>query len=75
MEARETKCCFDINVVYTDQQPAGFQDWVDTVKFEDCRVTLPDGSSIDIRMYLDMNKTFDNGAFTQYLLNRYNETL
>jgi len=71
----DSECCFEINVVYTDQQPVGFEDWVTTCKFEKCRVTLPDGSSIDIRIYLDMSKNFDNGAFTQYLLNRYKETL
>lgn len=69
----ETDCCFDIEVIYNDQQPIGFQDWSQLIKYCKCRVTLPDNTSIDIRMYIDLNGVFDNNAFTNFLLNRYSE--
>ena len=64
---------FNIEVIYNDQQPIGFEDWSKTITKDKCRVTLPDNTSIDIRMYLDLNGVFDNNAFTNFLLNRYNE--
>ena len=68
------QCCdFDIEVIYHDQQPDGFEDWSKTITKDKCRVTLPDNTSIDIRMYIDLNGVFDNNDFTNFLLNRYNE--
>ena len=69
----EQDCCFNIEVIYNDQQPIGFEDWSKNITKDKCRVTLPDNTSIDIRMYLDLNGVFDNNAFTNFLLNRYNE--
>lgn len=70
------QCCdFDIEVIYNDQQPIGFEDWSQTLIYEKCRVTLPDNTSIDIRMYIDLNGRFDNYAFTNFLVNYYKETL
>lgn len=69
----ETECCFDIEVIYNDQQPIGFEDWSKTIIRDKCRVTLPDNTSIDIRMYIDLNGVFNNYDFTNFLLNRYNE--
>jgi hypothetical protein len=71
----ETECCFPIEVIYNDQQPIGFENWSQLITYEKCRVTLPDKSSIDIRMYIDLNGVFNNYDFTNFLLNRYNETL
>ena len=68
------QCCdFNIEVIYNDQQPDGFEEWSKIITKDKCRVTLPDNTSIDIRMYLDLNGVFDNNAFTNFLLNRYNE--
>ena len=68
------QCCdFNIEVIYNDQQPIGFEDWSQLITKDKCRVTLPDNTSIDIRMYIDLNGVFDNNAFTNFLLNRYNE--
>lgn len=69
----ETECDFDIEVIYNDQQPEGFEDWSKTIVRDKCRVTLPDNTSIDIRMYIDLNGVFNNYDFTNFLLNRYNE--
>ena len=68
------QCCdFNIEVIYNSQQPIGFEDWSKTITKDKCRVTLPDNTSIDIRMYIDLNGVFDNNDFTNFLVNRYNE--
>ena len=68
------QCCdFDIEVIYNNQQLIGFEDWSQLITKDKCKVTLPDNTSIDIRMYIDLNGVFDNNAFTNFLLNRYNE--
>ena len=68
------QCCdFDIKVIYNDQQPEGFEDWSKTITKDKCRVTLPDNTSIDIKMFIDINNRFKNNDFTNYLVNRFNE--
>ena len=68
------QCCdFNIEVIYNDQQPIGFEDWSQLITKDKCRVTLPDNTSIDIKMFIDLNGVFDNNDFTNFLLNRYNE--
>ena len=68
------QCCdFDIEVIYNSQQPEGFEDWSQLINKDKCRFTLPDNTSIDIRMYIDLNGAFDNNTFTNFLLNKYNE--
>lgn len=69
----EQDCCFDIEVIYNDQQPDGFEDWSKLITYCKCRVTLPDNTSVDIRMYIDSNGVFNNYDFTNFLLNRYKE--
>ena len=69
----EQDCCFNIEVIYNDQQPIGFEDWSQLITYEKCRVTLPDNTSVDIRMYIDLNGVFNNYDFTNFLLNRYKE--
>ena len=69
----EQYCNFNIEVIYNDQQPVGFEDWSKTITKDKCRVTLPDNTSIDIRMYIDLNGVFKNNDFTNFLVNRYKE--
>lgn len=71
----ETDCCFDIVIIYNSQQPIGFEDWSKTIIKNKCRVTLPDNTSVDIKMFIDINDRFKNNDFTNFLLNRYNETI
>jgi hypothetical protein len=71
----ETECCFDKEILYNSQQPIGFEDWSKLITYCKCRATLPDKTSIDIRMYIDINGRFDNAAYTNFILNRYNEIL
>ena len=68
------QCCdFDIEVIYNDQQPIGFKDWSQLITYNKCRAFLPDNSSIDIRMYIDLNGVFNNYDFTNFLVNRFKE--
>ena len=68
------QCCdFNIEVIYNDQQPIGFEDWSQLITKDKCRVTLPDNTSIDIKIFIDINNRFKNNDFTNFLVNRYNE--
>ena len=68
------QCCdFDIEVIYNSQQPEGFEDWSRLITKDKCKVTLPDNTSIDIKMFIDINNRFKNNDFTNFLVNRYNE--
>ena len=69
----EQDCCFNIEIIYNDQQPIGFEDWSQLINKDKCRVTLPDNTSIDIRMYIDINDRFKNNDFTNFLVNRFKE--
>ena len=68
------QCCdFNIEVIYNSQQPEGFEDWSQLINKDKCRVTLPGNTSIDIRMYIDLNGVFNNYDFTNFLVNRFKE--
>ena len=68
------QCCdFDIEVIYNSQQPEGFEDWSRLITKDKCKVTLPDNTSIDIKMFIDINNRFKNNDFTNYIVNRFNE--
>ena len=71
----EQDCCFNIEVIYNDQQPIEFEDWSKLLTYDKCRVTLPDNTSIDIRMFIDINDRFNNINFTNFLLNRFKDIL
>ena len=68
------QCCdFNIEVIYNEQQPEGFEDWSQLIIYNKCRALLPDTTSVDIRIYIDINGVFKNNDFTNFLVNRYNE--
>ena len=64
---------FKAEVIVRDTDPAGFQTWAN--KMEQCKYMayLADGTYINVQMFIDMNDVFDNGAYTNFLLNKYNE--
>ena len=67
-------CCdFDKSVLVDDQQPTGFQEWCENITHNKCRFTLPDNTSYDIKMFVDMSGNFNSGSYTTFLENRYNE--
>lgn len=69
----EQDCDFNIEIIYNDQQPIGFEVWSKTIVQNKCRVTLPDNTSVDIKMYIDVNGVFKNNDFTNFLVNRFLE--
>ena len=66
-------CDFEKELVFTDQQPSGFEAWTEGITYDECKYILPDGSKGDLKTFVDHQGRFDNGAFTVYLLNRFNE--
>ena len=64
---------FEAEVQYTKEQPDGFKAWAK--KIEQCKyhILLPDGSETHAKLFIDVNKRFDNFEFTRYILNRYME--
>jgi len=64
---------FKAEPIVRSTDPIGFQTWA--AKMEQCKYIayLDDGTIIDVQMFIDMNDVFDNGAYTNFLLNRYNE--
>jgi hypothetical protein len=67
-------CCdFEKPILVDDQQPEGFQEWCEDITHDNCKVILPDNSSYDIRMFVDLNNNFNSGNYTTFLKNRFKE--
>lgn len=64
---------FEAVVLESPDQPAGFIEWTEDITQYKYNVILPDGSKINVRMYIDINDTFDNGSYTNMLVNRYKD--
>lgn len=73
MTERLICCDFDKPVLVDDQQPIGFIEWTTLITHDKCRFTLPDGTSHDIKVFVDLNNNFNPGSYTTFLKNRYNE--
>ena len=73
MSNRLICCDFEKPVLVDDQQAVGFQEWCGQIVHDNCKFTLPDNSSYDIRMFVDLNNVFNSGSYTTFLENRYNE--
>jgi hypothetical protein len=67
--------CFNPEIIFTDQQPVGFEAWTEDIKYDKFEVILPDNSTTDGRVWMNHQGTFDSGSYTTFLVNRYNETL
>ena len=73
MSNRLICCDFEKPVLVDDQQAVGFQEWCEQIVHDNCKFTLPDNSSYDIRMFVDLNNVFNFGSYTTFLENRYDE--
>lgn len=73
MTKRLICCNFEKLVLVDDQQPVGFQEWATLITHDKCRFTLPDGTSYDTKIFVDLINNFDSGAYTTFLENRYKE--
>lgn len=58
-------------VILTDQQPVGFKEWIKGITYDKYRIILPNGIIVDGRTWLDNQKRFDSGSYTNFLLNVY----
>jgi hypothetical protein len=73
MSERLICCDFEKPILVGDQQPEGFQEWCEDITHDNCKVILPDNSSYDIRMFVDLNNNFNPGNYTNFLENRFKE--
>jgi hypothetical protein len=73
MSERLICCDFEKTILVDDQQPEGFQEWCEDITHDNCKVILPDNSSYDIRMFVDLNNNFNPGNYTNFLENRFKE--
>ena len=64
---------FEINVLDSDQHPAGFMTWTQGITQDNYTVILPDKSTVDVRLFRDLQKVYNEGDYTTYLLHRYQE--
>lgn len=64
---------FEAEVQIRDDQPEGFAEWAEQIEQCKYHILLPDGSETHAKLFIDLNKRFDNNEFTRYLLNRYIE--
>jgi hypothetical protein len=64
---------FTPSIVIRDDLPVGFLDWAEDITQYKYKVILPDGSKINVRMYIDINGTFDSGSYTTMLVDRYKD--
>jgi hypothetical protein len=60
-------------ILLDPNQPVGFETWSQGIKQYKYNVILPDNSKINVKMFIDMNGTFNEGAFTNMLVNRYKD--
>lgn len=59
----------EINYVHED--PIGFKPWTKNITYCGYTATLPNGSTVNIRMYLNLSGVFDYGSYTAFLMNMY----
>lgn len=64
---------FEAEVIIREGQPKGFEKWSEGIKQCKYTIYIPDGTTVFAKLFIDLNKRFDNEAFTVYILNRYGE--
>lgn len=64
---------FEAEVQIEEGQPDGFEEWANQIEQCKYHILFPDGSTTHAKLFIDVNKRFDNYEFTRYVLNRYNE--
>lgn len=63
-----TECCFEKTIIYNDQQPIGFKEWTELIKYNKCKAYLPSGDILDLKAYVQNQGDFDAGSYTIALL-------
>ena len=72
---QEQPVYFTPTLLSNEPYPAGFETWVSKIEVDQkkFKITLPDKTTIDAKMFLDLQAVWEAGNYTQYLLHRYNE--
>ena len=52
-----------------------FKDWFATITYCNGFIILPDGAEISCLPWLNNQNVFDNGSFTHFLLDYYNDNV
>ena len=73
MEECNDEPWFVATVLDLPDNPLGFMTWTEGITQKKYKITLPDNSIIGAKMFIDHQGVFDNGAYTQFLIHRYNE--
>ena len=73
MEECNDEPWFVATVLDLPGSPLGFMTWTEGITQKKYKLYLPDNSIIGAKMFIDHQGVFDDGAYTQFLLNRYNE--
>lgn len=55
-----------------EEKSQGFLNWIKDITYQDNYIILPDGSKLDGKIWMDNQLRFDNGSYTQAVLNYYN---
>jgi hypothetical protein len=64
---------FEPSIIYTSDQPAGFKEWTKGITYNKYKIMLPDGTSMNAKMFLDLQQRFESDNYTTYLVNRYTD--
>jgi hypothetical protein len=64
---------FERELISDQPFPMGFELWADKITQYKYELSLPDGTTMDANLFIDHQGVFDNGKYTQYMLNRFNE--
>ncbi len=54
------------------QKSKAFLDWSKGIKFEEDKIVLPNGVIADGNIWMNNQLQFDNGSYTKFLLNEFN---
>ena len=73
MEECNDEPWFVATVLDLPGSPLGFMTWTEGITQKKYKIYLPDNSIIGAKMFIDHQGVFDDGAYTPFLLNRYNE--
>ena len=64
---------FEATIIESSEHPTGFMEWTEGITQYKYNVKLPDNCIVNVRSYIDLNGTFDNGSYTNMLVNRYKD--
>ena len=73
MEECNDEPWFVATVLDLPGSPLGFMTWTEGITQKKYKLYLPDNCIIGAKMFIDHQGVFDDGAYTQFLINRYNE--